>query len=243
MAIKKNGVISGLTGNLINYTSLGKEIVRVHVPHPDQSKATKASAKDFGKIKRISRFLRKALADVMKDYKGKPAMFAMDEAVRRWYYNFYQKRETAVMDPVYFSSLQLRPEAPPFAKMLLGVDPVVDWSQAGKLVLQIPAMKRTDLMLPRYANRISFTLVISGVGLRGDEKIKLNATFQATSETVERNVRVDDIDAVTFELGELEPLTNALFVVFLALRYEASSEWLEEERWKPVLVVGSRFGE
>jgi hypothetical protein len=241
MAIKKNGGLSGLIGNIVNYSSLGKEIVRIHVADPKQSKATKASAKDFGKIKKISRFLRMALGNVMKDNKGKPAMFAMDEAVRRWYYQFYLKRETALMDPVYFSSLQLRPEAPPSAKIILGVDPVIDWNVEGKVVLHIPAMKRTDLMLPQYANRISFTLVVSGIRPPGEKFSRFEDTCQATSETIERSVRVDDIEAVTIELEGLEPLDNALFLAFLSLRYERHSEWMEEEKWKPVVVVGSKF--
>ena len=89
-------------------------------------------------------------------------MYVVDAATRRWYYEYYMRREVTEPDPAYFNGLQVTPGSTPFVKTLLGVDPVVDWSQENKLVLQIPAIKREALMKPSAVKALSFQFVVSG---------------------------------------------------------------------------------
>ena len=240
MAIRKNGALSGKVGDLVCYRLNGQEVVRSLPDEVRQTKATKASAVDFGNIKRLSSRLRRVLMSVLPTAKSMPVMLAMDAAVRRWFYEFYLRRDKAVMDPAYFSSLVLKPETTPFVRTLLGVEPRVEWSEK-KVTLHIPAMKKEDLLLHGSAKAISFTLLVSGTTVSSKPPSENNS--RKFSQPVERELGASEIEPVTIEIDNYPMPNDSLFLAFLSVRYKSGRQWFDDEKWKPVLVVGSWFKE
>ena len=246
MAINKDGRFSGAIGDIIVYTVNGKEIKRARPSQVKQTKSMKTSARDFGNIKSISSSLRSGLGGLVQNYKSRPVMFAMDEAVRRWYYDCYLRQPTAVIDPVYFNNLQLTPEAPTFVKPLLGVEPVVDWSAKKKLILHIPEMKKAEMMLPAGATALSFRLVVAGGSMCDREVGKKDYWMKSgpmikSSDLVEVPLSKTGINGLTIEITGTWQSFTSLYLAFLSVRYKNSKGWIEAEKWKPVVVVGSLF--
>jgi hypothetical protein len=248
MAINKNGWWSGSAGQLVTYNIMGTAVTRARPGTVKQTKASKTSARDFGIIKSVSSRLREGLKDIIANYKSKPVMFAMDSAVRRWYYGYYLRRETADMDHVYFSSLELNKEAGPYVKPILGVEPVIDWSVKKKILLHIPEMKRESMLLPVGAEALSFTLIVSHGTMDSREVKKKKEDIKSygasvVSETAECQLSKKGTAAMTLEINNSSGLySDTLFLAYLSVRYKVSGKWLEEEKWKPVVVVGSWFG-
>src|SRR5438045_1466935 len=129
MAIMKNGGLSGAVGPTVSYLLRGEQVVRSKPRRMKQTAATKSSAQDFANIKRLSRSLRSGLGGEYPPSQAPAFMYVMDAAARRWYYEYYLRREVAELDPAYFNSLQITPGNTPFVKTLLGVEPQVDWNQ------------------------------------------------------------------------------------------------------------------
>ena len=61
-----------------------------------------------------------------------------------------------------------------------------------------------------------------------------------SSEAIEKSLNNTIVDAVTIEVAN--PVGSCdMFLAYLSIRYKKSDEWIELEKWKPVVVVGSWF--
>jgi hypothetical protein len=237
MGIKKNNVIHGTVGTIVCYQLGGKEVVRSLPGRVRQSRATKASAKDFGKIKKLSRFLRIELSSVLPTYKSMPVMFAMDSSVRRWYHEFYRNTEQVGFDPSIFNNLELKPGLTSSVKELLGTEPVVIWSE-NKVELQFPAIKKSDLSYSGVT-AISFCVKISGAIVLPDGQIP--NSVRGTSYSIDKTIDENGIDAFSVIIDKFKQPLQGLFVAYLSLRFQTYKQWSDNEHMKPVVVVGSWF--
>lgn len=238
MGIRTNTGIYGTVGNIVTYKLRGKDVVRSLPGEIRQTKATKASAKDFGKIKKLSSFLRWGLGNVLSTYKSMPVMHMMDKAVRRWYHEFYRKPELADMDTSYFSDLELKPGVTPFVKDLLRVEPVVVWSE-NKVELQFPALSKEDLKYHAAVTAISFCFKVSGGLINPTGEITGSA--RGTSYSIDKIVDTNGIEPFSIVIDNFKQPLRGLFVAYLSLRYQTYHQWRDEDHMKPVVVVGSWF--
>jgi hypothetical protein len=241
MAIIKNGKLSGLVGNVVSYTANGREIYRARPKRkPKQSKATKARALEFGNIKRLSSRLRFGLWDLLPDYRAKSVMFPMDAAVRRWYNECYLREGAERSDPSFFQQLQLNSEASPFAKTWLGTEPAVDWSKQDRITLHIPTISKEKMFLPNHATDIRFTFLVAGAPMNDPYRITL-AQHWTSNQIIEKTLGPKEIESFSMEINDLERRPDSLYLAWLFLSFKRNKQWIEEEKWKPVVVVGSWF--
>ena len=128
-----------------------------------------------------------------------------------------------------------------------GKYPVVDWSVKKKIILYIPELKRETMLLPKDAEALAFTLIVSHGTMDSREVKKKKVDIKSygasqVSKTVECQINKKGIDATTLEIDNSSGLYgDTLYLAYLYVRYKVSGKWVEEEKWKPVVVVGSWF--
>ena len=234
MARIKDNKLVGLIGNVVSYSVNNKSYARSNAGSVRQTKATKASAKVFGKIKTISASLRAALGPYLDWYASKPVMFAMDAAVGDWYRKSYPLINSTVTDMHHFSFLHLNKDAAPHAQAWLGAVPVAAWENK-KFSLQIPQIDPSVILMPKEATVVSYSVVIVSVNISDPN---LSKPFK--SEAVERNIKGKSLAPIEMQL-DIQMKTDCLYLAFLCIRYKTVGRWIEEAKWKPVLVVGSCY--
>jgi len=247
MAVMKNGALSGTVGRTVSYTLKGKQVVRSLPKKYKQTAGTRASSQDFANIKRLSRSLRSGLGGVFPASQSPAFMYVMDAAARRWYYEYYLRREQAEMDPAYFNNLHITPSSTAFVKTLLGIEPLVDWSQDKKVVLQIPAINKENMMIPSGVKALSLSLVVCGGPVTPISKVKPKSRYTADEyfeigDALEIELGPTGTEAVEIAIDNFAMPGNSLWVAYLSVRYSYGNKtWIDEEKWKPVVVVGSSF--
>lgn len=235
MAFYKGQFLSGAIGPVVTYGFNGKQCIKTRGSRIRQTKATKASANDFGKIKQISAMLRMGLSPIVPDYTARPVMYAVDGVVSNWYRECLPGLTTTAMNFPHFSPLVLNKEALPLPMTYLGMIPEADWNGSQKVSLHIPSIDTTAVLLPKNATAVSFTLMVTGSSLdypryHGHPK-KLS---------VETNINAGSIGPVDLFL-DFPQVNGILYLAVLQLRYKDGDGWVEEEKWKPLLVVGSCY--
>lgn len=241
MAIKKNGALSGLLGNLVHYTANGREIIRTRAGKKiKQSKATKKRALEFGNIKRLSARFRYGLSDLLPDYLSKPVMFAMDAAVRRWYNECYLREGVERSDPSFFQQLKLNNETSPFSKTWLGTEPTLEWNLQDSITLRIPTLSKEKLLLPNDATDIKFTFLVAGAPMNDPYKVT-RYDHWSSGDTVEKTLGAEGIESFLMEINDLKRRSNSLYLAWLSLSFKRNKQWLMEKKWQPIMVVGSWF--
>lgn len=235
MAILKDGILSGLIGPAVAYGRNGKQVVKSRGKRVKQTKATKTSAKSFGKIKAISAELRHGLHVILPNFLSMPVMYAMDRAVSGWYRDIYPALTSNATGFAHFTSLQLNKDSSPSAISYLGAMPDVSWNGTNKASLHIGDIDLTAVMVPREATELALTLVVTA------SKIKQPMAYGTNKvHRIEKAIINNSIEAVDLSF-EFTPATDCLYLAFLQIQYKALGEWLEENKWKPLLLVGSCY--
>jgi len=150
--------ISGKIGNVVSYERGGKAFLRVLPEEVRQSKATKRSAKNFGKAMRIAKFLRWEIADLFPQGEGRYAEYKLNNAVAQWLPGRNSNDDDEA--PALFS-------LPLCKKGLLSQrlkKPVtVDWTVDGVVILLIPALNLlTDIAAPVHTKLLHWTISVAG---------------------------------------------------------------------------------
>lgn len=235
MAINKGGHLSGMIGPVVLYYRNGKEIIKSKGRKVKQTDPTKASAKSFGKIKGISSWLRAGLSRVLPSYLSMPVMYAMDRAVGNWYRHQLPALTASSTGFAHFVSLQLNSEASPSPLTFLGAEPEVEWNNAEEIAVQLPSIDTASVVLPKGATAMAFTLVVTGSGISDPRDSR-----HAKMLRVEKEITPAGVDASTLLLG-FKQAADSLYLAFLQIAYKVGITWLEEDRWKPLLLVGSCY--
>src|SRR5215470_17450232 len=123
---KQDGVFTnGRVGNLIYYRWRGIPCVRTVPDRVRQTKATRQSAKVFGRAVELSKGIRSFLSPCLPNYKGKEVMYTMNAALLSWL------RQEKPEEHISFVGLEFNEKSTMTSK--LKQQPLVDFSKKGKV--------------------------------------------------------------------------------------------------------------
>jgi hypothetical protein len=232
MAKQDGAFANGRIGNVIFYRWKGIACARSIPTRVKQTKATRQSAKDFGRAVQLSRHLRGYLSPCLPNYKSKEVMHTMNAALLSWL------RQENPEEDISFIGLEFNEKSTLSSK--LKQQPVVDFSKKGKIIISFPRLKIPE-QIPAPSNTTSVRMDIGAVGL-------ILSDFQVpafTSASVEIPYKDGLLPEMKKELAfNCKP--GSLNVVAMSLHYIATkySEVKEvvDPRWLPAAIIAARMG-
>src|SRR5687768_17723317 len=84
MAIQNTSYVKGTVGQIIFYEFRGKPVLRTKPSKVRQTKATKASAKEFGRAVRYSKEIRWELTPLVNVSDDRSLMYRMNSVLLKW---------------------------------------------------------------------------------------------------------------------------------------------------------------
>ena len=231
MAKQDGGYTNGRIGNLIYYKWRGIPCIRTVPDRVKQTKATKQSAKDFGRAVQLSRCLRTFLSPCLPDYKSKPVMYAMNAALLSWF-----RQEKAIAEHISFVGVEFNEKSTLASKFRQ--QPGVDFSKKGKIVISFPELRiPEDIVAP--SNTTSVRIAFAAVGCMFPQLFPTGLA----SDSIEIPYKGGLLPAMKKELA-FKP--GSLNVVAMSLRYTTSknSEVNEvtDKHWRPAAIIAAQMG-
>jgi hypothetical protein len=222
---------NGRIGNVIYYQWKGIGCVRSAPARVRQTKATRQSAKNFGRAAQFSRHLRACLSPCLPNYKSKEVMHTMNAALLSWL------RQEKPEDNISFVGLEFNEKSNLASK--LRQQPVVDFGKKGKIVISFPPLKIPQ-DVPAPSNTKSVRIDIAAVGCMFPE---LQVTGFA-SVSIEIPYKGESLPVMKKEL-EFKGKPGGLNVVAMSLRYTTSKysevKEITDQRWMPAAIIGAQM--
>jgi len=228
MAKQDGAYTNGRIGNLIYYKWRGIPCVRSVPDRVKQTKATKQSAKHFGRAVQLSRCLRAYLSPCLPDHKSKPVMYAMNAALMSWF-----RQEQPMAEHISFVGVEFNEKSTLASKFRQ--QPAVDFSKNGKIVISFPELRiPEDIVAPSNTTSVRIGLAAVGCMFPG-----FNPTG-VTSESIEIPYKQGALPAMKKELA-CKP--GSLNVVAMCLRYKTKNSEMEitEQRWMPAAIIAAQM--
>jgi hypothetical protein len=236
MAKQNKTYVSGRVGNIIFYESQGQHLARVRPDRVKQTKATKASAKDFGRAVRWSKEIRDLLSPLYKDNK---LMYRMNTALLKWIRQTGDDKELGARNIQELVSLQLNEEVPPGKRIKF--EPLVDMKTAGKIFVTIPALRPAkDFSTPKDTRKIEIALV--AVRCNTDTKMSNRSQpIEQSKTTLEIDPKSNLVAEQQLEMA-LDTIPGDIIILVMGLNYYTGTSKnpfpTRDERWKPGMIVG-----
>ena len=224
--------VNGRIGNVIFYRWKGIGCARAVPARVRQTKATRQSAKDFGRAVQLSRHLRSFLSPVLPNYKSKAVMHTMNAALLTWL-----RQEKPIEEHISFVGLEFNEKSTLASR--LRQRPVVDCSEKGKIVISFPRLKiPEDILAPPNTTAVRIGIAAAGFML---------SQFQLTacaSVSIEIPYEEGSLPVMKKELAfNCKP--GSLNVIAMSLRYKTStnSEAMEitDQRWMPAAIIAAHM--
>jgi hypothetical protein len=109
---------------------------------------------------------------------------------------------------------------------------VVSFSEQGKVEITFPELNvREDIQAPVGCTKVFINIVMTGCS------VEQSASFGIQHSTIEIDYLPGTKLSQNIEFNA--PSENCLMMVVVGLRYEVDRELKEDERWRPVGIVGS----
>ena len=244
MARQKRIILSGRIANLIFYEYKGIPCARTVPEKVRQTKATKASALQFGLITRISKDLRASLYGFVPNSKDLAFMHKVNSQVRDWLNNRKGKkaRKNAGLPLVnwieYNEDSLLENRCPLKLEM--------DWSVEGKVRITIPAVNpRQQLSAPQGTHTIHYRFALGGCEVAKEKPVKQkmvqvelpyrNEIIPAQTVTLPANFNSDTLAILAMDIN-YEKAQKAKEVSIISQRL-----MIADKAWTPCAVIGSYY--
>ena len=198
-----------------------------------QTKATKQSAKDFGRAVQLSRILRGYLSPCLPDYKSKPTMHTMNAALLSWF-----RQEKPLEEHISFVGLEFNEKSTLTSKFRQ--QPEVDFSQKGKIVVSFPGLRiPEDIVAPPHTTSVQIKIgvvcfVFSAFNASGFGSDSIEIPYKASLPPMKKEVMLKG------KLGDLN-------VVAMSLRYTTSQysdvNEITDPKWMPAAIIAGHWSE
>ena len=195
-----------------------------------QTKATRQSAKVFGRAVELSKGIRSFLSPCLPNYKGKEVMYTMNAALLSWL------RQEKPEEHISFVGLEFNEKSTMTSK--LKQQPLVDFSKKGKVIISFPQLKiPEDIVAP--SNTTSVRMDIAAVGFMFSELFQPTALAKAN---VEIAYKKGLLPVVKKELAfNCKP--GSLNIVAMSLHYITSKysdvKEITDDRWMPAAIIAA----
>jgi len=237
MARQKKVILSGRIANVIFYEFRGKPCARATPARVKQTKATKASARQFGKASCMSRLLRSGLDSVLPDPKDKPMMYRLNNALLQWLLNYKPARNKLTTDLPFIDQFEFNEESLLSERLKLPL--TIDWTKPGKIILDIPKLNpRRDITAPAYTETVHWKIAVTSCS---DDLTAVPRKY-TTAVDMEYNDKLITVKRITLPFNVQK---DEITVVAVGLNYEAakrgSLQLVRDKQWLPVGVIGGCF--
>jgi hypothetical protein len=241
MAKQKGEFIAGLIGNAVFYGSGGQQLIRLRPARVKQTKATKAKAKEFGRISRCSRLMREELV-LLGKFNQRDMMYRMNAALVAWIKDSRGEQSLMSRNIRSLAGFELNPESP--LKRNCSLQPVVNFDQPGKVVIGLPAFKPAeDILAPRGTCKIRVTIIAVRSNL-DEKKDRSPQPIEFRSATIELDYNKESIAEQETEIP-FDTIPSDIVLVAMRLTYFTGSEKYSTEvydkKWMPAAVVGAFY--
>jgi len=234
MARQQTVYVTGKMANLIFYNFRGRPAVRTMPKKVKQTRATKDSAKLFGKAARLSRVIREGLYPLYSDLGDASIMPRLTGAV----FQCLKDEEATIgaevfKDNLFFlRSFQWNRERELTEIMKKAVRPSFD--EAGNLVLSLASLTpHKDLSVPAGTQTVILKIGACSISWNDPDiydhhSLEINIPYNGGSRPAEEIVL------------PLKLKKNRLVLIGLALRYSNGKQWRDindKKKWMPVGIV------
>lgn len=237
MALNKNDSLTGKMGPVVVYTLNGKQVVRARPRPHKKSKSSQQAAKQFGLASKISAQLRTQLYKTVHDIPQKNTRYRFDGVIREWLQNGKPASNSRIS--AFSSMQQFQFNEKSSLSERLRVQPSVDWVNAGKIMINLPAMvPMRDMAAPPNTASIQCIIEAARTLLKNQLIIKELPSAAINIKYSNKTINSQHIQ-IPFELKAGE-----LIIAVMALRYITNnSRVLNDEKWMPAGVIGTFYTE
>jgi hypothetical protein len=238
MTKQKNIMLSGRVANVIFYEFRGIPCSRAMPAKVRQSKATKASAKQFGKASRLSKLLRSELVSVLPDPKDKKMMYRLNTALLQWLKTTGPDNSGLITRLPFIEGFQFNEATSITERLRLPL--TTDWVEPGKVMLNIPQLvPAKDIAVPAGTKTVSWQIAVASCKVNSLPAITGNYVT-----AIDMTYNNDNLGAEKIELPiSLKP--GEIAVVALGLKYTVIKKNLPmvitDKRWQPADIIGAFF--
>ena len=157
--------ISGKIENLISYERDGKPYLRAIPDEVRQTKATKRSAKNFGKAARIAKFLRWNMKAVIPPKQGRYAEYRLNHAVAKWLLTIAPRAKNTDAQSSDLFSLGLSKKTVFGYRITIPLE--TDWTKKSMVGLSIPDITPSRaIVAPAHTRRLHWTITVTGSSIK-----------------------------------------------------------------------------
>lgn len=224
---------SGRIGNVIFYRWKGIGCARVRPGRVRQTKATKQSAKDFGRAVTLSSFLRSSLSPGLRNYRSREIMYKINAALLGWL-----RQEKPLEAYIPFVGLELNDKSAFGSR--LKKELLIDFQTKGKLLATLPRLKiPDDITAPSNTSLIRVDIAVAGCMLN------LPRHTDAAAANIEIPYKDGWMPAITKEL-KFECKAGSINIVVASLHYltkkDGQVKEIADDRWAPAAIVAAAVG-
>ena len=234
MAKQEIAFANGRIGNIVFYRLNGTGYARTAPRKYKQSKATKQSAKDFGRAAQLSKYLRYSLRSALTDYKNREIIYKMNAALLKWLRQERPDDVNSSIDTVEFNDKSEFSSR--FRKELL-----VDFNTKGKVMINIPRLKiPDDIAAPSNTTSVRLDIAIAGCMLKEPQPT------ETASTSIKILYKDGSITAAVEKELKFNCKAGSINVVAVSLHYFIKEEGHETEvindRWTPAAIIAAVIG-
>jgi hypothetical protein len=238
MARQKTNNLSGKVANVIFYEFRGIPCARSSPVKVRQTKATKASAEQFGKAVSIASMLRSGLHTLLPDVKDKDMMYRFNNALLQWLRSSKTDKSTIATELPFINEFQFNEKSALDTRLKLPL--TIDWKTPGKIILTIPRLNPERLIVaPADTQTVNWQIRVTGCTL---DIGKFTGNY---STGFDMEYGSSFIPAQQVQLPfVIKPAS--ITVVAVGLKYTATKKGtfqvIEDKRWLPAGIVGACYG-
>jgi hypothetical protein len=238
MAKQDKIFLSGQVGPVIFYEYRGIPCARSQATKVRQTRATKNSAKQFGKAVHIAKMLRAGLGSLLPDAKDIDMRYRFNNALLQWLRNDMPANGSADTDLPFIDSFEFNKESELSGRLKLPLS--IDWTKPGTILLTIPRLDPAQVITaPAYTQTVHWQITVTGFSMSKDEVTE--------SYSVKMDMDYNKGFIATKQLSlpfVLKP--GDITIVALALKFSAEKKGtvqvITDKRWLPAGIVGACYG-
>jgi hypothetical protein len=240
MAKHTNTHPSGRLSNTIYYILNGQLCSRSMPGKVRQTKATKESAKAFGKAVQVAKMLRWGLKAFLADNEDRRVQYRIDNAVMKWLRHGRPvgPNEELIPDPwEELFRFQFNPKTALDFRVKVPI--TVDWSNPQQAVLHLPEMNpKKQIMAPANTRLLHWMITLTGTTIAHPERTQ---SYDARFDMLYRN---ETIPARQI-LMPCALVPDSLTVVAVWVRYSVevrrSLKMCPDDPWTPAAIVDAHY--
>lgn len=231
MARQKQIILSGALANLIFYESWGKAHVRTKPVKVRQTKATKTSARKFGKAVRISRVLREGVSPILPDYKNRKLMHRVNDVIMQTVSDQFPWDVSLMNGFEFYDDRSFAGE--------FKVSLSIEWTKKN-VIIHIPEfIPIKDIIAQRTTKTVQLKLAATGCGLKD---MTLTDSHSTTIDIAYNKEKVPAQKVIFPFITKSNSLSIVAGILKNGVNKENTTSAKPGRQWNPAGIIGAYCG-